>query len=309
MLAAPDSSHIGLRISLRCSEGEGFRDYLGVMRSLGTVEKRDGSILTFDPTKIVAWRIVEKATARAGYGAPTSLRIREIESVLTTTWPPLEIEIRGGWRYRAGAGYTYRANSVLPEGGPGFGDPLLSIDDEVAHAIEFYRSRNITPSFHVPLPSYSELDEYLAARGWNIHLEAFAMVADRMEIDARTDGEIVITDLPTDEFQETRGVMQGAAMMSAYPAKYLTIRDPHGNSIATGRISVAGEWAAITNLFVKPEYRSQGWSKVVLRELIDSVQAPKITLQVENTNVVALALYESLGFHDHHTYRFRTFLG
>jgi GNAT superfamily N-acetyltransferase len=308
MLAIPDASHIGLRISIRCTEGASFRDYLGVMRSLTTIEKRDGSILTFDPAQIVAWRIVEEATARAGFGAPTSIRIREIESVLTTTWPPLEVEIRGGWRYRAGAGYTYRANSVLPEGGPGLGDPLLSLADEVSYAIDFYRSRDITPSFNLPLPSYAELDDYLAANGWNIHLEAFAMVADRMEIEARTDCTVEISDLPSDLFQEVRGVTQGAAMMSAYPSHYLVLRDSQGTPCATGRISVAGEWGAITNLFVKPEFRGQGWSKVALRELISVVSASKFALQVDASNSVAINLYESLGFRKHHSYRFRTLL-
>lgn len=305
MLVAPDASHIGKRLSIRCSDDAGFRDYLGVMKSLSTIEKRDGSILTFDPSRIVAWRIVESPTSRAGFGAPTSMRIREIESVLTTTWPPLEVEMRSGWRYRAGAGYTYRANSILPQGTPGYGDPLLSLDEELNFAIDFYRTRNITPTFHIPLPSYQELDEYLDAHGWEIHLEAFAMVANRMEIDARRDCEFVLTDLPTDEFQETRGVLEGAAMMSAYPAKYLVLRNPEGLAFATGRISVDGDWAAITNLFVKPEFRKQGWSKSVLAGLIESVEAPKIVLQVESSNFVALSLYESLGFHNHHTYRFR----
>jgi ribosomal protein S18 acetylase RimI-like enzyme len=129
-----------------------------------------------------------------------------------------------------------------------------------------------------------------------------------MEIDARRDCEFIVTDNPTDEFQETRGVLEGASMMSAYPAKYLVLRNSEGEPFATGRISVSGEWAAITNLFVKPEYRGQGWSKSVLAALIESVDAPKITLQVEISNVVALALYESLGFRKHHTYRFRTLL-
>ena len=308
MLTAPDSSLIGKRLSIRCANGAGFRDYLGVMRSLTSIEKRDGSILNFDPNQIVAWRLVEELSARAGFGAPTSMRIREIESALTTTWPALEVEIRGGWRYRAGAGYTYRSNSILLQGAPGIGEPLLALDAEIDFAINFYRQRNITPAFHLPLPSYLELDEYLDSSGWAIHLEAFAMVANRMEIDAREDCQVVITDLPTDEFQATRGVTQGVAMMSAYPAKYLVLRDLDGAPFATGRISVDGEWAAITNLFVKPDYRRQGWSKVVLRELINSVAAPKIALQVESNNIAALGLYESLGFHNHHTYRFRKLL-
>ena len=59
----PQESDIGKRVSIRVSESTGgFRDLLGFLVGLTTVEKKDGSRHEFDPAKIVAWKLVPKET-------------------------------------------------------------------------------------------------------------------------------------------------------------------------------------------------------------------------------------------------------
>ncbi len=71
-------------------------------------------------------------------------------------------------------------------------------------------------------------------------------------------------------------------------------------------IGYAGTWisfeeAQITNVAVVPEYRGNGNGRALMEELIRRVKEKGVTamtLEVRPSNVVALGLYESLGFKD-----------
>ena len=52
----------------------------------------------------------------------------DLQRLSALSWRPLETARLGGWRLRAGAGFTGRANSVLP-----LGDPGLPLDEAIAH--------------------------------------------------------------------------------------------------------------------------------------------------------------------------------
>jgi hypothetical protein len=55
----PSAAHIGQRVSIRLHDPDGgFRDILGVLESENTVRKKDGSLVSFDLTKIAVWKIV-----------------------------------------------------------------------------------------------------------------------------------------------------------------------------------------------------------------------------------------------------------
>ena len=54
------SESVGKRVSIRLHDPEGgFRDLLGTLIAIDQVEKRDGSISTFDKKDVFAFRIVE----------------------------------------------------------------------------------------------------------------------------------------------------------------------------------------------------------------------------------------------------------
>ena len=53
---------VGERVSIRLRDPEGgYRDLLGILVATDQVKRRDGSIVSFDRGKIVAFRIVRSA--------------------------------------------------------------------------------------------------------------------------------------------------------------------------------------------------------------------------------------------------------
>jgi hypothetical protein len=63
-------SEVGLRLSIRLHDPEGgFRDLLGILMSTTTVEKKDGTLVSFDPTQIALWKVVKtESTMRRANG-------------------------------------------------------------------------------------------------------------------------------------------------------------------------------------------------------------------------------------------------
>jgi len=61
-IAAPDSSIIGARVSIRVHDEEPgkFRDLLGHLVDLSHVRDKNGVVKEFDPSAIVAWKVVSQ---------------------------------------------------------------------------------------------------------------------------------------------------------------------------------------------------------------------------------------------------------
>jgi len=81
-----------------------------------------------------------------------------------------------------------------------------------------------------------------------------------------------------------------------------------GETVAVGRVSVAGGWAGITAVDVDPRYRRQGLGTMMTRALAREGArqgAGRVFLQVEEHNLAALALYARCGFTAVHRYHYR----
>ena len=64
---APTAQQIGKRVSIRSHDPEGgFRDLLGHLVSINQVRKKDGQIITFDPSKIHTWKVVPDVSVQTG---------------------------------------------------------------------------------------------------------------------------------------------------------------------------------------------------------------------------------------------------
>ena len=95
-------------------------------------------------------------------------------------------------------------------------------------------------------------------------------------------------------------------MMSAPWQAFGTIGQD-GRAVACGRVSVAGEWGALTAVEVDAACRRQGLGAAITSALAAAAAdhgARRILLQVETGNGAARALYVRCGFRDSHRYHY-----
>jgi ribosomal-protein-alanine N-acetyltransferase len=89
-------------------------------------------------------------------------------------------------------------------------------------------------------------------------------------------------------------------------ARVLVLTDDETDSIVLGYIVywLQAEGASLLNICVNPKWRNLGFSKLLMRTLINEVvreEIPTIHLEVRESNAAAIALYQSLNFKQTHT--------
>ena len=308
-----DPGLIGQRLTLRLHDPEGgYRDLVGVLESATTIRKRSGEIVEFDPQQIAIVHPIKEIVSKAGSGAPLSLRIAELETLSTLTWPPREIKEMGQWRIRISDGVTYRANSVFVAGPPPFGEPGFDIDDAIDQVEKIYAASQLPAVFHLITPKYQEFADYLLNKGWKEKVGAAFMVCDITDspdiADTLMEKNLTLLneDAPTPEFLALHNDQILETIMNAYPARYLSICSD-GITIATARMAISESWAIVTRLIVSESHRRQGLAELLMQACLGYSQAEgvqKMCLQVDRSNIGAEALYEKMGFRVHHTYSF-----
>lgn len=311
---------IGSRVSIRLHEIDGgFRDIVGLLTSGNELINNKGESIKFSEGEIAIWREIRPLPDRAGYGAPFSLRVRELEELSDRTWPATTSITYGKWILRISDGYTMRANSVLPTGAPPYGDPphsqlLGGLEKSVAEIVEIYKKHSLTPAFTVPLPIYKDLDIYLSQNGWNIKVSAHYLVNEiapnlalEPEKEVSNKFNLIIEDFPSANWLALQSDFPLGPIMQRYPARYALIKSRE-KVIAVGRIATLNSWSIATRVFVDPAFRGQGIGAQMMCALMSAAArdgAKKISLQVDDENQAALALYKSMGFRLHHSYLHR----
>ncbi|MCX6448145.1 MAG: GNAT family N-acetyltransferase [Actinobacteria bacterium] len=296
---------IGKRVTIRLHEPTGgYRDIVGILQSERELITSKSKTITFSPDEIAIWREIKPLPDLAGKGAPLSQRIIELEKLSDLTWPAQEIVEYGKWRLRISDGFSMRANSVLP-----IGEPPINLASAVDEITNIYRENKLKPTFSIPLPIFDELDRYLEQNGWNIKIDANFLVRDIGAIEASSDPQfsVEILDYPSKEWLDINSDQPLEKIMRRYPARYGAIKIGE-QVIAVGRIATLGGWSIVTRLFVNPSFRGKGVSKILMNNLLSAAVsdgATKVSLQVDNENGAALALYQSMGFTVHHKFVYR----
>lgn len=81
--------------------------------------------------------------------------------------------------------------------------------------------------------------------------------------------------------------------------RFLVARDGTGRAVATGALAPCGSWAELKAMWVVPEMRGRGASKIILQALEAQAREQEVNclrLETGIENHDALALYERAGF-------------
>jgi GNAT superfamily N-acetyltransferase len=322
---------VGRRVSVRSrttpgSASAAFTDTVGVLTSwtagVVRVTRRDGSTAELRESDLVAGKVVPAAPARRR-GMP-SVGARELERVAARGWPPLESERLGDWTLRASPvvppgpggpreGFTTRANSVLPHGAPG-----LPLDDALARVTAWYAARGLVARIQVTTGD-ADGDEMLGAeldrRGWTAERHAVLRVGPLAPLaDRAPDPRVRTAREPDDGWLRAYGRAErpgpaARAVLTGGPSVWFARVPGEGATpAAIGRCVVDGRWAGFAAVEVAPDHRRQGLATAVMAELARAALAEGASaayLQVETGNAGARALYDGLGFADHHAYHYR----
>ncbi|MEU4997286.1 GNAT family N-acetyltransferase [Streptomyces sp. NPDC021622] len=310
---------VGRRVSVRqlnagAETGGKFTDTVGVLTSWNEgvvlITRRDGQRVRIVESSLVAGKVVPPAPARRRGPAAS---YPELARVSARAWQPVESELLGEWELRAAAGFTRRANSVLP-----LGDPGRPLDEALDHVRRWYAEREL-PAYIQTATGADGTQEMLCAeleeRGWErevsaeLHIGALAPLGD-----LEAEVERVRLSRSCDDAWLRRYKRFGVPgahvlkVLASGPSVWFASvpgASPDAGPAAIGRCVVDGRWAGFMAVEVDPAHRRQGLATAVMAALSRQALtegASAAWLQVEDDNEGARALYGGLGFAAHHTY-------
>ncbi len=258
------------------------------------------------------------ATTSTAQTNPMQISLVDLERLASKGWQGTSTKPLGHWLLRAGAGFTGRANSVLP-----LGSPAMQIDDALAEVTAFYREHQLPPLFQVPLDRPDSeiacLEGDLDHRGWSSFNRTWVLVANLEESLQRCPPR---PDLPPARFEDTASpawlggyLYRGSrlppsavqVLENADNVVFASIADNDGQA-AVARGVITGGWLGVTALTVDQTRRRGGVGRQLMAELTRwAVQrgAHSAYLQVAAENDAALRLYDTLGYVRHHQYHYR----
>jgi N-acetylglutamate synthase len=242
---------------------------------------------------------------------PAAAEILALEATAARGWRARETRESHGWVLRADAGYTSRANSVLPAA-----QLTVPLDAALDEAREWYADRGLPLQIQLPLHARRLLDAELGERGWPATPDTWVLVGrlDTLRADGSAADDVHIAAAP-DEAWVARfrdGAMPAAAqaLLTRHDrAGFAEVRRD-GTTVAIARGAVDDGWLGVTAVEVDPDARRQGLAQAIMRALwqwaADVHGATRSYVQVVADNDAALTLYERLGYWQHHVYRYRT---
>jgi ribosomal protein S18 acetylase RimI-like enzyme len=228
---------------------------------------------------------------------------------------PPAVEDRGtGWWLRHTDNGTWWSGAVLAHGAAG------GLAERIDAAERFYAERDADARFQVCADCPGGLDRSLAERGyrWEATISLLTAVAGAPSGAHASPGMTVRVDTSLGPdwlavLGATSGprtdVERGTRLLRRVdrPHTYLTVH-ADGEPVGIGRAVADGGWTGIFNMATTPCARRRGVARRVLSAIAcwaDAHDAPRLYLQVEQSNGAARRLYDAAGFTRLATYHYR----
>ena len=289
-------------------------DLLGVMEAWGETSTRvrgeDGTTTEIALADIVSGKPVPpRPSAR--------MRVTAEQACLMSnaSWPAVHTRSVGDWLLRASGGFSARANSVMA-----IGDPGRPFADAVQEALAFYAEHGLPPWAQVVVGS--DTGGRFEEAGWQVARPGEA--DSEFQLAPVAQSARAVRRLLPDAAPEVR---LDAHVSEAWLANDARATAHHDAAVAvldgpaTGRRSSrsATRWSrragspwtatgpASPTSGSPPATGARGSAVVVVDAMLDWAAERGATtayLQVRGDNPPALALYATLGFRTHHTYRY-----
>lgn len=284
--------------------------------SVGTIvalSESSVSVLTrrgrvdIETSRIAAAKPIPPAPHRRG-AAHLAVSAGVLQELMVAGMPPLESQWLGRWLLRAAAGYTGRANSVLPLGSSDLADPIPTVASWYADRgqpplVQLFGPTGFDPAADDPLGTS------LVARGWRVFQRTVVMTAPVPL--AQRPPSVPFLDSPDERWwaasspreREHRRVatrINGLVPASAFP---LALDGERAAGVA--RLAFANGWMGVFSVHVPTEYRRRGIARTLMHAAFAEAADRGISLsylQVSADNTAAVRLYESLGYVPHHEY-------
>ncbi len=238
---------------------------------------------------------------------------RECERRIVNAWPAVSTLVMGDWVVRFANGYSGRANAATP----------LAIGAELDDATldliaELYRSDGLPPCIRLTPLTGAATTQAVLARGYRLKDASFGLIASLEDLTPEFEPDLQIEAGPSADWiagvaARQTGAKTNAEQLAAIvekvrlPAAFATLLIA-GEPVAYGMSVAERGMAEMGSVVVDPDHRGRGLGRRLVKGLMswarvqDSAHA---YLQVDQTNAIAIALYESLGFRKLYAYETR----
>jgi len=228
---------------------------------------------------------------------------------------PAAVEDRGtGWWFRHTDNGTWWSGAVLAHG------EADGLARRIDAAEQFYAEQNAVARFQVCAGCPDALDRALAGRNYRREapISLLTAVAGTPAEAHATPGMTVRVDASLNpDWLAVLNAMSPPMIDVEHETRLLRrVNRPHsyftvfagGEPVGIGRTVADGGWTGVFNMATTPGARRRGVARLVLSAIArwaDAHDAPRLYLQVEQSNDAARRLYEATGFSHLATYHYR----
>lgn len=237
----------------------------------------------------------------------------ECERRIVNAWPAVSTLLMGDWMLRFANGYSGRANAATPlRHGAELDETMLALIEEL------YRADGLPPCIRLtPLVAEATRAAVLA-RGYRVKDASFGMLGSLDAVEPDFEAEFQIEAGPSQDWIAGVAARQSgnktnvdhlAAIVEKVrlPAAFATMLIA-GEPVAYGMSVAERGMAEIGSIIVDEGHRGHGLGRRLVAGLMSWAKVQDCAhayLQVDQTNAVAIRLYESLGYRRLYAYETR----